>query len=168
MVDAQTLTTMFGGIGVGVAAIYYMMNLRMTRRKQKIDNTILYGNFLTDKQFVKQWHNVLFEQQFSNYDEWAKKYRSDSEAFSNLYATQGTMNMIGMCVEEDIVDRELLFKRGFHVWAKAVYPVLLPWILGMRTRYNDPNYGHYSEYFYNVAMKWNPEMIRPKDLNSPQ
>ena len=69
MVDVQTLTTMFGGIGVGVAAIYYMMNLRMTRRKHIIDNTILYGNLLDNKELVKQWHHVLFEQQFSSYDE---------------------------------------------------------------------------------------------------
>jgi hypothetical protein len=168
LVDVQTLTTMFGGIGVGVAAIYYMMNLRMTRRKQIIDNTILYGNLLDNKELVKQWHQVLFEQQFSSYDEWAEKYRSDPEAFSNLYATHGLMAMLGMCLEEGIVDREVLFKRGFNIWVNVVYPRLWPWIRDMRTRYNDPNYGYYSEYFYGEAMKWSPGLYVPKDLNLPQ
>ena len=35
MVDAQTLTTMFGGIGVGVAAIYYVMTLRAQQANMK-------------------------------------------------------------------------------------------------------------------------------------
>lgn len=168
MVDIQTLTTMFGGIGVGVAAIYYMMNLRMTRRKHIIDNTILYGNLLDNKELVKQWHQVLFEQQFSSYDEWAEKYRSDPETFSNLYATQGLMAMLGMCLEEGIVDKEVLFKRGFNIWANVIYPRLWPWIRDMRTRYNDPNFAYYSEYFYNEAMKWSPKLNVPKDLNLPQ
>jgi len=35
MVDAQTLTTMFGGIGIGVAAIYYIFNMRAQTRTRE-------------------------------------------------------------------------------------------------------------------------------------
>ncbi len=157
---------MVAATGVLVAAGYYVINLQITRRKQIIDNTILYGNLLRDKERVKQWQHVLFEQHFSSYEEWAKKYRTDPEAFSNLYSTEGLLSMIGMCIEEGVVDRELLFKRGFNVWVKILYPKILPWINGMRTRYNDPNWAYYSEYLYNEVMRLHPEIVVPEDVGA--
>jgi hypothetical protein len=164
--EIQAAYYMVAATGVLVAAGYYVLNLQMTRRKQKLDNTIYYGNLFTDKEWVKQWHQVLFEQHFTTYEEWAKKYRTDPEAFSNLYAIQGLMSMIGMCVEEDVVDRELLFKRGFNVWVKILYPKLLPWINGMRTRYNDPKWNYYPEYLYNEVLRMYPDIVVPEDMSA--
>jgi hypothetical protein len=75
--EIQAAYYMVAATGVLVAAGYYVINLQITRRKQIIDNTILYGNLLRDKERVKQWQHVLFEQHFSSYEEWAKKYRTD-------------------------------------------------------------------------------------------
>jgi len=50
----QLVSAIATALGVCIAATYYIMNIQMARRKQKIDNTILYSNLLFDKEQVKQ------------------------------------------------------------------------------------------------------------------
>ena len=162
--EIQAAYYMVAATGVLIAAVFYVVNLRMAKRKQIIDNTILYGNLLADKEVVKQWHNVLFEQQIPSYEEWAKRYRSDPEAYSNLYSTHGLMSMIGMGIEQGVIDREMFFKRGNDVWVKILYKKIRPWIEGMRTRHNDPKWGYYIEYLYDEVMRLYPDIAIPEDI----
>jgi hypothetical protein len=168
MVLLQQVSYIAGALGVCVAAVYYMINLQMIRRKQKLDNTILYGNIIHNKEQVTQWRHVLFEQQYTSFEEWDKKYRVDPEAFSNIYGTKGLLEMIGMCIHEGIVDSDLIFKRGYVEWIKVVYQKLKPWYEGMRLLYNDPSYGFYADYVYDKVMKLYPEVIVPKDRFLPK
>ena len=171
MVDVgllQSLSYVAAAIGVCVAAVYYVMNLQMTRRKLKIDNTILYGNLITNKEMVLQWRHVLFEQQFQSFEEWDKKYRSDPEAYSSLYGTIGLLGQLGMCVQEDLVDRDMLAKRSLVTWTLAIYPKVKPIIIGLRALYNDQLYGSYCEYLYDECVKRYPDAAAPKDRFGPQ
>ncbi len=163
MVELGTILSFIqaGGIIVGVA--YYIMNIQMARRKLKIDNTILYGNLITNKETVLQWRHVLYEQKYSSFDEWDQKYRKDPEAYSNYNATQGLLGMLGMCLSEGLVDVNLLCRRGLTLLTLAVYPKLKPIIMGYRALYNDPNYGFYSEYLYNEVVRRYPEARMPPE-----
>ena len=153
----QSVSYIAGSLGVCVAAAYYVMNLQLARRKIKIDNTILYGNLITSKETVLQWHHVLFEQHYQSFEEWDRKYRNDPEAYSNYNATQGLLGMLGMCISQDLVDFNLLSKRGLVSLTLAVFPKIKPIILGLRAAYNDPSYGFYSEYLYNEVHKRAPD-----------
>ena len=164
----QSVSYMAGALGVCVAAAYYVMNLQMARRKLKIDNTIFYGNLLANKETVLQWRHVLFDQQFSSFEEWDKKYRPDPEAFSNYYATQGLLGQLGMCVQEGLVDFDMLARRGVVAWTLAVYPKIKPILMGMRALYNDPLYGSYHEYLYEETVRRYPNAAAPKDRYKPQ
>ncbi len=104
-----------GALGVCVAAYYYVMNLQITRRKLKIDNTIFYGNLIGNKEMVLSWRNFLFNQQFSSFEEWDKKYRPDPEAYSNYMATSVLLDQFGMCIKEGLVGFDMLTKRGLVV-----------------------------------------------------
>ena len=159
----QSVSYIGGALGVCVAAAYYVMNLQMARRKLKIDNTIFYGNLLANKETVLQWRHVLFDQQFSSFEEWDKKYRLDPEAYSNFFATQGLMSQLGMCVKEDLVDFDMLSKKSLVSWTLAVYPKIKPIIMGYRALYNDPLYGYYSESLYEEVAKRYPDAVRPSD-----
>jgi hypothetical protein len=152
----QTVSYIAGALGVCVAAIYYMMNLQMARRKMKIDNTILYGNLITDKEMVLHWRHLLFDQQYSSFEEWDKKYRSDPEAYSNYFATEGLLSMLGMCVKEDLVDFDMLSKRSLVAWTLAVYPKVKPIMMGIRSIYNNESFGSYSDYLYEEVLKRYP------------
>ncbi len=146
-----------------VAAVFYVMNLQMARRKMKVDNTILYGNLITNKETVLQWRHVLFDQQFRTFDEWDRKYRNDPEAYSNYNATQGLLGMLGMCIQEDLVDVDLLSRRGLVSLTLAVYPKIKPIIMGFRALYNDPSYGYFSESLYNEMVRRNPNAKMPSE-----
>ncbi len=159
----QSVSYIAGALGVCVAAIYYMMNLQMARRKMKIDNTILYGNLITNKETVLQWRHVLYEQHFSSFEDWDKKYRPDPEAYSNYNATAGLLGMLGMCVQEDLVDFDMLARRGVITLILAVYPKIKPIIMGFRALYNEPLYGSYSEYLYEETVKRYPNARMPHE-----
>jgi hypothetical protein len=159
----QSISYMAGALGVCVAAVYYVMNLQMTRRKLKVDNTIFYGNLLSNKETVLQWRHVLYDQHFSSFEEWDKKYRSDPEAYSNLYSTMGMLNQLGMCVQEDLVDFDKLARKGMLAWTLAVYPKVKPILMGMQALYKDTLYGSYSKYLYDECLKRYPDAAAPKD-----
>jgi len=73
MVDAQTISIMFAGVSIGVAAIYYTLTLRNTQRTQQLQletrqaqmfltlyNRILDENFAQiqrDVQWVWEWND---------------------------------------------------------------------------------------------------------------
>ena len=59
LVVLQSISYMAGAIGVCVAAIYNVMNIRMIQKKNKIETAILYGNLISDKDKVKAWRNFL-------------------------------------------------------------------------------------------------------------
>jgi hypothetical protein len=163
IVVLQSASYVAAAIGVCVAAIYYVMNLQMTRRKLKVDNTIFYGNLLSNKEMVLQWRDVLYDQYFTSYEEWDKKYRPDPEAYSNLYSTMGLMNQLGMCVQEDLVDFDKLARKGLLAWTLAVYPKVKPIFTGMGALYKNGLYGSYSKYLYDECVRRYPDAAAPTD-----
>jgi hypothetical protein len=86
----QSVSYIAGAVGVCVAAFYYVMNLRMTQKRAKIDAAILYGNLITDKEKVKAWRSFLYEVKGSSFEE-LEKYRTDPELYSNMYTTAGSL-----------------------------------------------------------------------------
>jgi hypothetical protein len=75
---------------------------------------------------------------------------------------------MGMCVQEGLVDFDMLAKKGLVTWTLAVYPKIKPIFMGMRALYNDPLYGSYSEYLYDECVKRYPDVAAPKDRFIPQ
>jgi len=163
LVDAQTIGVLVTAASVTVAAVYYVMNLQITRRKMVIDNTIFLGNQISQKEFVIQWRQVLIDQTFQSREEWDKKYRNDPEAFSNMYSTLGMLGQLGMCFHEGLVNREMFFKRGYVTWIKYAFLKVKPFISGQRVLYNDPLYGFWAEYLYDEVQKMYPDVVIPQD-----
>ena len=75
---------------------------------------------------------------------------------------------MGMCVQEDLVDFDMLAKRGLVSWTLTVYPKIKPILVSIRALYNDPLYGSYSEYLYEEVVKRYPDAAAPEDRFRPQ
>jgi hypothetical protein len=107
MVDAQTLTTMFGGVGIGVAAIYYMLTIRNTEKQRRKD-FLFQAQLARTPEYYKLFSEVYKMHDYSTRDEWEKKY---SEEQKNLwsYLTQH-FNVIGLMYIEGIIPAGTLFK----------------------------------------------------------
>jgi len=75
MVDIQTLTTMFGGIGIGVAAIYYIFNLRETMRNRRVTLTNALMQTFLSEEVSKRWIEIM-QAEWEDFDDFYKKYDS--------------------------------------------------------------------------------------------
>ena len=73
MIDLQTITTMFGGIGVGVAAIYYAFTLRNTSKTQELQVFMQVFDRFNNPSFWDQLDDML-KREWTSIDDYEKKY----------------------------------------------------------------------------------------------
>ena len=161
LVDAQTVGVVVTAASVTVAAIYYIINLRMVQKKMAVDTTILYGNLITAKEQVEEWRHFILDADFTSFEDWANRYRSDPKEFQNWYTVMGTMNQIGLLLKEKIVDPEMLMKLISPIWPKYVWKRAAPVLKGYRVYLNEPNFAYYAEYFFKEAERMYPEVKVP-------
>ncbi len=153
LVDAQTLTTMFGGIGVGVAAFYYVMTLRETRKNRKMQflTQALHDNL--DEEGNKRYV-TLMNMEWSDYDDFEKKYGSDNnpEAYTKRITAWGYYNELGYLVAEGYIDADTLYDLSgdgmLWLWMKWE-----PIIKGIRVRYNQPEMWKWFDYLSDRLME---------------
>jgi len=121
-----------GALGVCLAAIYYMMNLRVqqTNLKQTLETRQmqLYLQSLQEtrtKSFLNDWIEICYYQTYNDYQEWRQKYGpsvNPASYSSWLHVTQ-LYQGIGYLVESKMIDPETLAKyvapRSFiFLWEK--------------------------------------------------
>ena len=116
MVDVQTLTTMFGGIGVGVAAIYYILTLRNSQKTQELalkaqQQTLetrqaqMFMNIYdktSSKEFQTAWQRVVMTP-WSTYKEFMELNKQPE--FMEASSTVGMFyEGLGVLVKEGLID----------------------------------------------------------------
>jgi hypothetical protein len=110
MVDAQTVSLIFGGIGVGVAAVYYIITLHnnnVNRQAQLL--TSIY------KDFAGEWIiNNYFETlsyQFKDYQDFNSKYSSvaNRDAFVKICSILNFFDEVGVLLKQGLIDESLVF-----------------------------------------------------------
>jgi hypothetical protein len=153
MVDAQTLTTMFGGIGVGVAAFYYVMTLRETRKNRRMQflTQILQTNL--DEEGNKRYV-TLMNMDWKDYDEFERKYGSDNnpEAYTKRITSWGYYSELGYLIREGYIDAETLYELNGDgmIWAWMKWEQIIKEI---RVRYNQPEMWKYFDYLAEKLME---------------
>ena len=157
MVLLQQVSYIAGALGVCVAAIYYMIMVQNTTRTQKIQSLI--GTMIPafTEEHHRRWTNLVFEQQFSSFEEWYLKYGSRGDEYLNLQAINSQFTLLGGLVYEKAIPLETIMNLVsasliITLWEK-IRPVFLFW----RELYRDPSIGFYFEYLYGEVKKKNPE-----------
>jgi hypothetical protein len=96
---------MAGAIGVCVAALYYMINLRETSRNRKatLANNILQTMF--SEEGLKRWISLL-NMQWTDFDDFTKKYDStvNEDNYVKRTAFILTVNYICYLVKQGLID----------------------------------------------------------------
>ena len=120
MVDQMTLQTigiLLTALTVSIAAIYYTLTLRYTRRNLDLQletrQTEIYMQLIRQTrtpEFMKQWSTVN-SMEFTGNADWSEKYgpRADPEAFSAYMTVLQTYNSIAQLVKKGILDIETLY-----------------------------------------------------------
>jgi hypothetical protein len=102
---------MAGAIGVCVAAIYYVINLRETRRNR----TLAFTTSISQRQLSDDWMQKmaeLFHMEWKDFDDFRTKY--DSHVNLDNYVKRnivfGTFDFMGYMLKRDLVDRDIIYQ----------------------------------------------------------
>lgn len=162
LAEIQAAYYMVAATGVLVAALFYILNLRLLQKKMKIDATILYGNLIGEKQKIRDWRHLLFETDYTSLEEFDKLSKSNPEEYAIWMNIGNSMNQLGLLVHEKIVDPGMLFTILGPIWPKIMWAKFAPIIRDQRKLWNDPLWGYYGECLYNEAERMYPDVKVPQ------
>ena len=112
MIDAQTISIVFAGVSIGLAAIYYIMTLRNQHRSRQAQLFMeLYSQFNTSE-FNKATDEIFFLWNWTDYDDFMKKYgpETNMEAWSFWASVFEYFHGVSVLVEQGLIDVHLVYE----------------------------------------------------------
>jgi hypothetical protein len=155
MVDAQTVVVLVTAASVAVAAIYYVMTLRVQQRNMKATLDTRQAQILMDlyqkwaePEFQNAWMDMM-EWRWGNYDEYEAKYGrlTNPEKYNQIALIGAYYEGLGVFVKRGFIDPTLvddlmsMYIIGFWQKFEPIYHEL-------RKRMNSPTVAEYAEYLY--------------------
>jgi hypothetical protein len=165
----QSISYIAGALGVCVAAVYYVINLRTTLHTRRISMAQNIVATTTDVETMKRYFTLL-SYEWSDYDDFEKKYGSENnlESAAIRYAIWDRYNAIGAMVRKGIVRVEDVIDAGAIgiTWQWAKYK---PIIEESRRRYNGKNWMRDFEFLAVESLKYikanDPSYVVPEKLD---
>ena len=121
----QSVSYIAGASGVCIAAIFYVLNLRISQRNQELTLKAQQQTLETRKlQFVTnitnqlnseeghRRYNELMNMEWKDYDDFERKYGSDYnlDNYAKRMNVWKTYNTLGMLVREKLIEPEVLYR----------------------------------------------------------
>jgi len=148
-------------VGILVGIVYYITIMRNTMRARMIQVSTQFSSVWTRNEFVYNFIDAAYLQDFATFDEWSEKYgfRADAEATTRLFSIANMYNSAGHMVKDGLVKPEF-------VWSVfAPFSVILLWekfkplIDRWRELDNDPLMLDSFEFLYNVTKRRFPQVM---------
>jgi hypothetical protein len=171
LVEIQTVYYMVAATGVLIAAVFYILNLRISRKNQELSLRALEQSAQTQQQTLEtrqaqllmsiyqKWQEPEFQDAFheitqwewSDYDEYWEKYgwASNPEKWSKRVIVGTYLEGLGVFVKRGFIDPRLvddLMSSYILTYWQKFGPVTKE----MRRRLKDPAAGEHIEYLYDV------------------
>jgi hypothetical protein len=107
MVDAQTLSIVFAGLSVGIAAIYYSFTLRINQRNNKIALTTNIMQTLLSEEAQRRWIDLI-NMEWTDYDDFERKYGSDAnpDNYAKRFTVWSSCNVLGHLLRKNVADAD--------------------------------------------------------------
>jgi len=150
MVDYQTISIIFAGISIGIASLYYIINIRHQQetREASLFNSV-YESMLSPEIFKISW-DLLLDWNYTDYNDFMEKYGPDSNRvdYERFHRYFTHLEGMGIYVKRGLIRAELIddFMSSDVVgfWEK-----FYPFILEFRKRRNASAAYEHVEYLYN-------------------
>jgi len=152
MVDIQTVSIVVASVGLLVAAVYYVLQIRHQTKMRQMD--LLMRIYLTwGSEDMKKALQDVFALKFEDYDDFIKKYGLSSRAWVDVDKVGWFMNGLGFLVHEGFVNIKLVLGL-FHAqgWI-MLWEKLKPVVEGVRKTFGFPESYAWFEYLYNEVKK---------------
>ena len=133
MIDAQTLTTMFAGIGVGIAAIYYVITLYNTDRLRRRD-LVFQRLQVQMQQHYDAFYTVMKMTDWKTTEEFERKYGYwvDHVQFSKFMYIINHFNALGILYKDKIATSDQIFQLYLPMVVIQLYEKFEPMIQSRR------------------------------------
>ena len=120
----QAAYYMVAATGVLVAAAYYILNLRVSQRNQELSLKaqqqsadtrqaqllMQIFNMINDKEFQRDWMEMLWSWKWNDYNDYIEKYGSNPEKVAQLNHVWSTYEGIGVLLENKLIDPKMLYQ----------------------------------------------------------
>jgi hypothetical protein len=172
MIDAQTISIIFAGLSIGVAAIYYTLTLRSTQRAQQLQLETrqaqlfmnIYNQSFTNPRYLESI-GIILDNPWSSYDEFKSIYRfgknKDPEFCLAYDLICGFFEGMGVLVKENLLDIRLVAllvsNQTIRIW--ELNQLIID---EFREDMNAPRIWIEFEYLYNELIKYHeqhPELM---------
>ena len=106
----QSISYMAGAIGVCIAAIYYVLIVRLNQRTMRITLTNNLIQRLLTEEFTAQVTELIY-MEWKDYDDYEKKYGSDNnpEIFNKRSTVWGVFDSLGILLLKGLADKDILY-----------------------------------------------------------
>jgi hypothetical protein len=158
LVDYSTLSIVFTGLSISIAAFYYIMTLRNTQRNQQLQletrqAQMFMGiyNQLNQADFINAWM-AFMEMEWSNYEE-LKLIQDDSELGRYLWVIGMFYEGLGVLVKNNLVPIKLVAETITGM-TRMYWEKFIPIVEEGRIELNLPRWYSETEYLYNELMKY--------------
>ena len=158
MVDAQTVSIIFAGVSIGIAAIYYALTLRNAQKNQQLQLEMRQAQLFMS--IFNRFHEAEFWENFGEVEQWEwesleefyEKYESRPEMVAKWNSVGTFFEGMGVMVKRNLIDvaivDDLLSGPIMLLWQKFE-----PTILEQRRRRNMPTMWEWYEYLYEEVWK---------------
>jgi hypothetical protein len=147
----QSVSYIAGAMGVCIAAIFYVLNLRNAIDNRKAQLLMEYNKIMSSKEWLIDLHESL-NYEWKDFDDfWAKYGHSNPEAHSRWISINNTMGYALELLKWKLVDEEMLRQYLGYVSMGSYWEKFSPVIKEMRARKIAPRMGEDMEFYYN---KW--------------
>ena len=151
MVDIQTVSIAIASIGVFLAAVYYIFQIRHQTKIRQTDLVMrLYSTF-GSREHTEAYHRIV-AMEFKDYDEFTQKYPSGTLETTMVGTVCAFYEGIGVLLHRKLIDIGLiddLFSTPIiEVWEK-----LESIVKEVRKRWKRPQVWEWFEYLYNEMKK---------------
>ncbi len=163
MVDYQAISIMFAGISIGVAAIYYALNIRHQKETRQTQLFMQIFDRLNQKESRKQIGEFIYVWEWKDFDDFWDKYGPEAniDDWASLNSLNAYYEGIGVMIKRGLIDPtlvdDIMSGEIIRVWEKFE-PIAREW----RRRQNWPQAFEWNEYLYNeikaIVTQQHPEL----------
>jgi hypothetical protein len=160
----QSVSYIAGALGVCIAAIYYVMNMKATLQTRQTQLFMQMYNDFHNPEFLKRTVKFILLDKYLSKD-FMKYDEEQADLYSDFYAFCNYLEGIGLLVKKRLIDPslvdDLISGTVIQFWEKYGSN-----IKGWRVQYNYPNLNEWVEYLYGevkpIWARQHPEIKSPQ------